>query len=44
MTETTSLVEVKVDRQLALTEAMLLPAAFRKRASARRAGSPGACC
>jgi hypothetical protein len=30
MTETTSPVEVKVGRQLALTEAMLLPAAFRE--------------
>jgi len=37
MTETTNLTELKVERQLALTEAMLLPAAFRELAQRKRA-------
>src|SRR6267154_6407602 len=37
MTETTNPVELKVDRQLALTEAMLLPAAFREPMQRQRA-------
>jgi membrane fusion protein (multidrug efflux system) len=37
MTETTNPVELKVDRQLALTEAMLLPAAFREPVQRQRA-------
>src|SRR3982074_179365 len=37
MTETTDPAELKVDRQLALTEAMLLPAAFREPVQRQRA-------
>ncbi len=37
MTETTNPAELKVERQLTLTEAMLLPAAFREPAQRRRA-------
>ena len=37
MTETTNPTELKVERQLALTEAMLLPAAFRELAQRKRA-------
>src|SRR5258708_17312521 len=37
MTETTNPIELKVERQLALTEAMLLPAAFREPVQRKRA-------
>jgi hypothetical protein len=46
MTETTNLARLEIERELALTEAMLLPAALRELRSAgrRRTGAPGACC